>query len=349
MTPPGQFRVGVIGTGRIASTIQDEIETGPNSYLLPYSHAGAYAANSETVIVAAADTNNQRLAEFAERWQVPSTYCDYREMLQEEDIDIVSVCTPTRTHAEVIEAVAQSTVKGVFLEKPISQTLREADAMIDALQSRDIKTVVNHVRTFDPYYRRVRSLIETNQIGDVHGVFARWREGMSFGGSHLFDLLRYLLGSEVTWVWGHLDAGDGLFDRGGSGVVTFANGVEVFVDNRLGHGAPRELDIAGSHGRIRVGDAIFPELYTLYPSSDSNELVRRIFPGSVVGDSPMEVAVNELIRSIRSGEDTGSTIHDGRANLEIAVAFHLSDRSGLRVNLPVDDLDLPVEDPWGRS
>jgi predicted dehydrogenase len=231
-----RYRVGIIGTGRIASTIQDEIETAPFAFLLPYSHAGAYAAVPATELVAAADVNADRLRDFAQRWHVPAaaTYADYRAMLTRERLDVVSICTPTRSHAEVAAAMAESGVKGVFMEKPIASTLREADVMIAAFAVAGIRSVVNHVRTFDPYYRRVRWLIETGAIGDLHSVMVHWREGMSFGGSHLFDLLRFLLASEVAWVYGHLDGGDGLFDPGGSGVIGFANGVEVFLDNRLG-------------------------------------------------------------------------------------------------------------------
>jgi predicted dehydrogenase len=172
---------------------------------------------------------------------------------------------------------------------------------------------------------------------------------MSFGGSHLFDLLRFLLGSEAAWVWGHLDEGDGLFDLGGSGVVGFRNGAEVFVDNRTGSAAPRELDIAGTEGRIRVGDTLYPEVYTRDTQSPFGELVQRVFPGSVVARSAMEVAVEELITAVETDQKPGSTLEDGRANLEIAVAFHLSNESGRRIDLPVKDLDLLVEDPWGRS
>jgi predicted dehydrogenase len=344
-----QYRVGIIGTGRIASTIQDEVETGPFAYLLPYSHAGVYAANPRTTIVAAADPNPERLQGFADRWNVPNVYADYRDMLATEQLDLVSVCTPTRTHAEVIDALAASDIKGIFMEKPIAQTLREADRMIEGMQTKGIEVVVNHVRTFDPYYRRVRWLIEQGTIGEIHDVFVRWKEGMSFGGSHLFDLLRFLLGSEAAWVWGHLDEGDGLFDLGGSGVVSFRNGAEVFVDNRTGSAAPRELDIAGTEGRIRVGDTLYPEVYTRDTQSPFGELVQRVFPGSVVARSAMEVAVEELITAVETDQKPGSTLEDGRANLEIAVAFHLSNESGRRIDLPVKDLDLLVEDPWGRS
>ena len=155
---------------------------------------------------------------FGERWQVPNLYADYRQMLADGDLDIVSVCVPTRAHAEVMQAVAASSVRGVFMEKPICRTLREADEMIAATDAAGIKVVVNHVRSFDPHFRRVRHLIASGAIGQVRSIMAHWHEGMSFGGSHFFDAVRHLLDAEPTWVFGHLDEGDGLFDLGGSGV-----------------------------------------------------------------------------------------------------------------------------------
>jgi predicted dehydrogenase len=344
-----RYRVGVIGAGRIASTIQDEIESGPFSFLLPYSHAGAYAAHPVTEIVAVADVDAERREALGERWSVARRYADYREMLAREPLDIVSVCVPTRAHAEAFAAVAASGARGVFMEKPIAQSLGEADAMIAAADGAGLAVVVNHVRTFDPYYRRIRWLIETGAIGRVRSVMVHWHEGMSFGGSHLFDLLRFLLGAEAAWVFARLDSEPGLFDPGGSGIIGFANGAEVFLNNSAGHAAPRELDIVGEAGRIRAGDTLFPEFFRKDTSSPFGELVRHPFPGSVTGASPMTVAVDELVRAIETGEKPASDLRDGRANLEIAVAFHLSHRARRPVELPVTALDFAVEDPWGRS
>ncbi|MBV9358813.1 MAG: Gfo/Idh/MocA family oxidoreductase, partial [Chloroflexi bacterium] len=95
------YRVGIVGTGRIAGSIQDEVENLPFSFLLPYSHAGAYASVPATRLIAAADLNAERLAAFARRWDLEATYADYRTMLERERLDIVSVCTPTPSHCGV--------------------------------------------------------------------------------------------------------------------------------------------------------------------------------------------------------------------------------------------------------
>jgi predicted dehydrogenase len=343
------YRVGIIGTGRIASSIQDEVERAPGGQLLPYSHAGAYAEVPTTRIVAAADTNAERLVEFARRWGVPATYSDYRKMLQQESLDIVSICTPTRSHLEVALAVAESSVRGVFMEKPLAQSLADADRIIAAFEAKGIRAAVNHTRTYDPFYRRIRDLVREGTIGPLKTIVAHWHEGMLFGGTHLFDLLRFLIGAEAEWVFGQLDPEDGIFDPGGAGLVRFRDGTDVLINSRVGHAAPIELDIVGTTGRIRVGSRVPPELYTVVDTGSGKELVKRGFPGSVHARSAMTVAVDELIRAIETGDKPASDLQDSRADLELAVAWHESSRRFGTVKLPTANLDYAIEDPWGRT
>jgi predicted dehydrogenase len=348
-TSAKQYRVGIIGTGRIASTIQDEVERGPGSQLLPYSHASAYAEFPNLKIVAAADTNAGRLGEFAERWSVGATYADYREMLQKESLDIVSVCTPTRSHVQVALDIAGTNVKGVFMEKPLTQNLADADRIIAAFAAKGIQSAVNHTRSYDPYYRRIRDLIREGAIGPLRTIVAHWHEGMLFGGTHLFDALRVLIGAEAEWVFGQLDPDDGVFDPGGAGQVRFKDGTDVLINSRVPHAAPIELDIVGTTGRIRIGSRVPPELYTFVEIGSGRELVQRNFPGSVRARSAMTVAVDELLRAMETGEKPGSDLRDSRADLELAVAWHLSSQRGAPVNLPVTELEYVIEDPWGRT
>jgi predicted dehydrogenase len=346
-TADRQYRVGVIGTGRIASSIQDELDHKPSFVILPHSHAGAYAALPSTEIVAAADTNSERLVEFALRWNVADTYANYRDMLDEQQLDIVSICTPTRTHREIAEAVASAGVKGVFLEKPVAQSLGDVDRIIAAFRANNVRTVVNHTRTFDPYYRRIRDLLIEGAIGEVISFLVHWHEGFLFGSTHLFDLLRFFTGSEADWVFGNIVEAESLFDPGGAGMIRFQNGVDALINVRAGHAAPLEIDIVGTAGRMRIGGALFPELYT--KDAATGELVRRGFPGAVWGVSAMTVAVSELIDAIETGSKPASDLQDGRAAVELAVAFHLSSHAHAPVALPLDNVAYEIPDPWGRS
>ena len=342
------YRVGIVGTGRIAGSIQDEVENLPFSFLLPYSHAGAYASVPATRLIAAADLNAERLAAFARRWDLEATYADYRTMLERERLDIVSVCTPTPSHCGVARDALQSGVRALFLEKPVAQNLADADRLLAAVSTVDAVVAVNHFRTYDPYYRRARQMIADGAIGALHSVTVHWQEGMLFGGTHLFDTLRYLTDDEVDWVFGRLDGGDGVFDRGGSGMLRLRSGADVFVDNAVGNSVLCEFDIVGSEGRMRLGNTQFPEWYTRDPEHPL-ALNGRAFPAAVTARSAMTVAVEELVRALEGGPSPASDLADGRADLELAVAFHLADRDGGVVHLPVTELDYTIEDRWGRT
>jgi len=343
------YRAGIIGCGRIADSIEDEVLDAPYWSLLPYSHAGAYQRCDRTRLVAAADVNAERLAALGRRRGVERLYADYRAMLDREQLDVVSICTPTRTHGEVALEVARRPVKGIYLEKPIAQNLADADRMIAAFQAAGIVVAVNHVRTWDPYYDRVRRLIAKGAIGAPHAIMAHWHEGAAFGGTHLLDLLRFLLNAEAEWVFGQLDAGAGRFDPGARGTIGFPNSVQVYVSGADGHAAPAELDIVGTEGRIRIGNERYPELWQLDRSGQRPRLVQRGFPGVHDGRSGMLRAVEDLVRCIDDGGKPASAPVDARADLEIAVAFHLSHRSGEVVRLPVVDTAYVIEDPWGRD
>ena len=81
------YRVGIMGCGRIASTMEDE------SDVHPISIAGAFEALPNTEIVAGCNRGAAKLHAFGERWGVGALYHDYREMLAQEDLDIVCVAT----------------------------------------------------------------------------------------------------------------------------------------------------------------------------------------------------------------------------------------------------------------
>src|SRR5207253_2818244 len=86
----------LIGLGRIASTIDDEVQGRP-SILLPYAHMACYREIPAVEVVAGADPFAEQRDAFRLRWGIERLYADYREMLDREKPDIVSVCTTAAT------------------------------------------------------------------------------------------------------------------------------------------------------------------------------------------------------------------------------------------------------------
>jgi predicted dehydrogenase len=347
--PRSNYRAGIIGCGRIADTLEDDTIAGPSWALQPYSHAGAYERCARTALVAAADPNEERRTNLGRRRGVTALYADYREMLDRERLDIVSICVPTRAHARIAIDVAGRGVKGIYLEKPIAQSLREADDVIAAFRRHGVAGAVNHMRTWDPVYGRIRQLIAEGALGQLRTIMAHVREGALFGGTHLWDLLRFLIGAQAEWVFGEIDASPSPYDPGARGMVGFPGGVRVYVDGAADDPTPFYLDITGTEGRIRVGNAYYPELFQIDRSGGGRRLTQRAFPGMHDGRSGMLRAVEDLVAAIETGSKPASDAADARADLEIAVAFHLSHRSRAPVTLPIAELDYVIEDPWGRD
>ena len=143
-----EFRVGVIASGRIAR-----------------SHGRGWSRCEHTKIAAVADTHPEALASYAEDFQVESRYHDYREMLDKEDLDIVSVCSWDPQHAEMTIAACARKPKAVLCEKPMAVSLGEAEAMVVAADRNGVKLAIGHQRRFYPRWREARRLIADGAIG----------------------------------------------------------------------------------------------------------------------------------------------------------------------------------------
>ena len=117
----------------MGGTIDEEVSRGPNKPL-PYSHAAGYTAYERTTIVAASDVVEEKAKYVCSKWDIPKQYADYREMIEKEKPDIVSVATRPGNHAEITIFAAEHGVKGVYCDKPLCASMEEADAMVDACE-----------------------------------------------------------------------------------------------------------------------------------------------------------------------------------------------------------------------
>lgn len=336
----GRYRAAIIGCGRIASTIEDELRALPGLQPLPYSHAGAYRAAERVDLVAAADPDPGRRADLGRRWDVGELFADAVEMLDAIRPDIVSVCTPTRSHVELAIAAVRRGVRGVVLEKPVSVTLEEADRLNETAVRAGAVVAVNHTRTYDPLHERARELIRDGFIGTPDTVFVSWGEGWSFGGSHLFDLLRGFLDSDPVRVF-CVGEGRESGDPGGDAYLEYSAGTRVFVRAPREPVVPLEVDVVGTGGRLRIGTFSL-QLLRNDTSTGVPVPVEWPFFGRLEMRSAMTVLVEETIRAMEGGPPVRSGVVEGRKALEIAIALNESARLGAPVALPVEDVTLGV-------
>lgn len=110
-----KYKAGVIGLGRMGSTFDDEMVEG-GSLFRPYCHGPTYYYHPDIDLVAGADPHDEQRSIFGERWGVPNVclYTSHTEMLEKEDLDIVSVTTTARIRPDIVKDVARAGVKIIW-------------------------------------------------------------------------------------------------------------------------------------------------------------------------------------------------------------------------------------------
>lgn len=356
-----KFKVGVIGCGRVASLLEAD-HLRPH----PCTHAGAYQEVKETKIVAACDINEERLHLFARCWDVSSLYLDYCQMLEEEELDIISVCTWTDSHAEIVIAASEVGVKGIICEKPIAFNLRDANRMIKVCKKNKTKLIINHERRWDSYYRKAKELIQKGEIGELRTIVGNvltsrpevrdWHTNyknvgggpLLHDGTHLMDMLDFFAG-EPEWVFGHVERRNKNIsvEDMASGYIYFKNGVHATVEGGgLRNYFNFELDIQGSLGRILIGnEALGMWIADVSPRYVGfRELKPVSFPKPEKNRNIFVAGVQDIISCIKEDKESISNGEAGRRALELVMAVYESARlGGVKVELPLENLESPLE------
>lgn len=192
-----KLRIGVIGAGRIGKLHANNLK-----------HAVPMAE-----LAAISDVNEKAARELAAELGVAKVYHDYRDLLNDKDIDAVFICASTDMHSPISIAAAKAG-KHIFCEKPIDHDLDKIEEVLKAVKEAGVKYQVGFNRRFDRNFKRVREVIKDGKIGDLHILRVTSRDPQappisyvkSSGGIfvdmtiHDFDMVRYLSGSEVTEV-----------------------------------------------------------------------------------------------------------------------------------------------------
>ena len=139
------------------------------------------------------DSDPEGRAAAGERTGAQRLYADFRQMLADEDLDIVSVCPRMPDcHADMVIACAEAGVRGVFIEKPLTPTLREADALLAACQEHGVKTAVAHRRA-NPYEEYGKKLVDEGVIGRLQVLRSHGKSDRRAGSQDLMVLERAIL------------------------------------------------------------------------------------------------------------------------------------------------------------
>ena len=353
------YRAGIIGLTNIAA---GPPQAAPHPVLgerMPYNHAAAYARAPGVDLVAVCDIAPAMLDRFRDtwgrRWPDIQTYTDFRALLAQADLDILSVCTPDHLHADMVVAACEAGVKGIICEKPLATTLRDADRMIEAVEKHGVKMSVEHTRRWIYEYHQAREYVHQGVIGKLHRIAATMNgeRAMLFrNGTHLIDLVCFFAESDPAWLVAVLDegfddygpryAGDGghkpSTDPGAIGLIGFKNGVRAVYNGSQGTVGYSAIELIGDQGRIRLGMSDHRFEMAVRGPDGPYDLIHRELPRHHTTTGAIQGAVEEMVQLVAQGGESVSPPRDARRTLEIMLGFLQSHAAGgCRVQTPVHD------------
>ncbi len=326
-------RFAILGAGRIGKV-----------------HASAVASVPGAILVAIFDP----MPAAAEA--IRTAYgCDIRSIDAIEaaaDVDAVVICTPTDTHADLIERFTRAG-KAVFCEKPVDLSLARVAGCLKVVEATKGTLMVGFNRRFDPDFMAVKAAIDTGRIGRVEMVTISSRDPGAppadyitrSGGMfrdmtiHDFDMARWLLGEEVETVYALAsvlvdkkigELGD--FDSANV-ILRTASGTQAIITNsrRASYGYDQRIEVLGALGMVSAENHAENRVEIADKDGFHRAPLLNFFMSRYTAAYANEIAA--FVASVADGVATPTTGHDGLMALALAEAALLSVAEGRAVKV----------------
>src|SRR5579883_3214525 len=313
-------------------------------------HIKAYQQNPYTEVRAMLSHDRARVEAKAAQYGLSGcrAYTSLEELLKDDSIQVVSICTPHHLHAEQAIACAESG-RHVLVEKPV------------ALDLDSLRSLASFVLRWNPLYTTIKAILADGTIGDLfyaeldyfHGI-GRWYTGYEWirkkamggsslltGGCHAVDGLRWFLDQEAIEVFSFANWSKGNplgyeYEPNSVTLIRFADGQVGKVGSSVECVMPYAFNILlmGNQGTIRNN-----QLFTRrWPGQTGWAAIPTILPDSgAVTHHPFHAEIDHFVECIRSGRESHCNLADAVKTHEICLASEISARTNRPVRLPLSD------------
>jgi UDP-N-acetylglucosamine 3-dehydrogenase len=323
------LNVGVVGLGSMGQ-----------------NHARVYSEIANLICIA--DSNEEALNTVSKRFDVKG-YLNYKDLLENEELEAVCVSTPTSTHFEIANAFIKAG-KHVLVEKPMTGDVKKAKILVESAKKNSVIIAAGFIERHNPVVGLTKSLIEKEQFGRVISISSRRVSSFPYRikdvgvifdlGIHDIDVIRYLLGSKVRSVYALAGkTGESEFEDHANILLEFENDILAVIEvNWLTPMKVRKVSLTCSKNFVemdyinqllQISSSTMKKIDTgnLYriPQEYSErkiELERR---------EPLKNELSDFLRAIDHDKMPLVSGEEGVVTLEIAHAAMLSANSGKRV------------------
>ncbi len=327
------LRFAVLGAGRIGQVHARAIASVPGAELVAIAEPFEAAAKAAQAAFGCAIRSIDQIAASGE-------------------IDAVVICTPTDTHADLIEKFARAG-KHVFCEKPIDLDVARVKAALATVKAEGGTLMVGFNRRFDPDFMALKAAIDAGRVGEVEMITITSRdpgappaEYIKVSGGifrdmtiHDFDVARWLLGEEVETVYAAAsvltdpkigELGD--YDSA-TVVLRTASGKQCTISNsrRASYGYDQRIEVLGSKGLVSARNTHEANIELADGAGFSRPPLLNFFMTRYTAAYANEIAA--FCKAVADGTPTPTTGEDGLKALELAEAALTSARTGAVVKV----------------
>ncbi len=301
------------------------------------NHVRVFSELSETELVAVCDVDVEKAKTIGEPYGV-EVYSDSRRLLRRKDVEAVSICTWTTTHAaEAMRALKAG--KHVLVEKPLASTIREARRIVRFAEQRDRRLMVGFIERFNPSIQRAKNMLKKGEIGELVSATAKrvsqWPERIGDVGVvkdyaiHEIDIMRKIFEEDPTTVYARVgNLKHTKFEDYAQIMLTFKRGKTAFIEaNWLTPDRIRNLTLTGSDAIMSL-DYLTQEI--TIESSDKTLKPRYEWK------EPLKLELQHFAKCIIEDKEPEVTGVDGLKALVIAEAAIKSSEKGSSIKLKLN-------------
>lgn len=347
------MKYALIGCGRIAT-----------------NHIKAAMSNALD-IVAICDIVPKKMEDLIEKHKLIKNdsikcYEDYKRMIAENEIELVSIATESGLHAEIALYCIEHNIN-VIIEKPMAMSIEDADKIIHLSEKKGVKVSACHQNRFNIAVQQMRQAVDNGRFGKLsHGsIHVRWNRNRDYytqapwrgtweqdGGAlmnqciHGIDLLRWMMGEDIVEVYGktkrqfhdYLEAEDL-----GLAVVTFKNGAIATIEgttNVYPHNLEETLYVFGEKGTAKLGGKSTNNIdvweFADATAEDEKNKGFEEAANNVYGNGHTSLFA-DMVEAVQKNRKPYVDAHAGKAALELVLAIYKSAAEGKPVKLPLKE------------
>ena len=328
------------------------------------------AVNNQLEIVGVCDVLPNKMEEILEKAELTDknipNYLDYKDLVEKESPELVSIATESGSHAEIAKYCIQ---KGIhcIIEKPMAMNIKDADEIIELAEKHNVKVSACHQNRFNIAIQELRKAIESGRFGKLsHGsINVRWNRNQDYytqapwrgtwaedGGAlmnqciHGIDLLRWMMGEEIDTVYGvtrqqyhdYLEAEDL-----GAAIVQFKNGALGMIEgttNVFPKNLEETLYVFGEKGTVKIGGTSTNNIdvwdFSDEDESDAKNKGLKEATSNVYGNGHTSLFA-DVMDAIQNDRKPYVDAVAGKNALELVLAIYKSKKTGEPVKLPLKD------------